>query len=215
MVLCPCILSAGPLAQYGIQAGGCSGLMSSLNHLHVGHLRDDNVVTQPGTRIQVFGSGSRRMAGGTTMLTRPSIRCAQRMAIGGRCWHVPVSRLGVRLLMLQTFVYSAVTYGAEVWDCTQLMRERMSVVVKKGVRAILGPPMDCSCDALYGARTNWPLARSSMRRKFAGMTNVSTPPRRWIKCALDSYTGRRWQAPKVGTDWTQSLQKAVHGYRSR
>jgi hypothetical protein len=39
----------------------------------------------------------------------------------------------VRLLM-QTFVYSAVTYGAEVWDCTQLMRERMSVVVKKGVR---------------------------------------------------------------------------------
>jgi hypothetical protein len=43
----------------------------------------------------------------------------------------------VRLLMLQTFVYSAVTYGAEVWDCTQLMRERMSVV-KKGVRAILG-----------------------------------------------------------------------------
>jgi hypothetical protein len=44
----------------------------------------------------------------------------------------------VRLLMLQTFVYSAVTYGAEVWDCTQLMRERMSVVVKKGVRAILG-----------------------------------------------------------------------------
>jgi hypothetical protein len=31
--------------------------------------------------------------GGTTMLTRPSIRCAQRMAIGGRCWHVPVSRL--------------------------------------------------------------------------------------------------------------------------
>jgi hypothetical protein len=46
----------------------------------------------------------------------------------------------VRLLMLQTFVYSAVTYGAEVWDCTQLMRERMSVVVKKGVRAILGLP---------------------------------------------------------------------------
>jgi hypothetical protein len=63
--------------------------------------------------------------------------CAQRMAIGGRCWHVPVSRLEC-LLMLQTFVYSAVTYGAEVWDCTQLMRERMSVVVKKGVRAILG-----------------------------------------------------------------------------
>jgi hypothetical protein len=35
-------------------------------------------------------------------------------------------------------------------------------------------PMDCSCDALYGD-TGHGLARSSMRRKFAGMTNVSTP----------------------------------------
>jgi hypothetical protein len=85
--------------------------------------------------------------------------------------------------MLQTFVYSAVTYGAEVWDCTQLMRERMSVVVKKGVRAILGlhpwtaHVMRCTGTGLMA------LARSSMRRKFAGMTNVSTPPRRWIVCS--------------------------------
>jgi hypothetical protein len=51
------------------------------------------------------------------------------------------------------------------------MRERMSVVVKKGVRAILGlQPMDCSCDALYGDTGLMALARSSMRRKFAGMT---------------------------------------------
>jgi hypothetical protein len=57
---------------------------------------------------------------------------------GGRCWHVPVSTR-VRLLMLQTFVYSAVTYGAEVWDCTQLMRERMSVV-----RRACAPSWDCT-----------------------------------------------------------------------
>jgi hypothetical protein len=43
----------------------------------------------------------------------------------------------VRLLMLQTFVYSAVT-GAEVWDCTQLMRERMSV------RRACAPSWDCT-----------------------------------------------------------------------
>jgi hypothetical protein len=104
---------------------------------------DGVVINQVHTSI--WGSGSRRMAGGTTMLTRPSIRCAQRMAIG-RCWHVPVSRL--ELLMLQTFVYSAVTYGAEV--CTQLMRERMSVVVRRACAPSWDHPMDCSCDALYG-----------------------------------------------------------------
>jgi hypothetical protein len=71
--------------------------------------------------------------------------------------------------------------------------------------------MDCSCDALYGDTGLMAPARSSMRRKFAGMTNVSTPPRRWIKCALDfSYTGRR-SAGRQGGGWTQSLQKAVHG----
>jgi hypothetical protein len=52
--------------------------------------------------------------------------------------------------------------------------------------------------------------RSSMRRKFAGMTNVSTPPRGAGSSALDfSYTGRRSAGPKV--ELTQSLQKAVHG----
>jgi hypothetical protein len=55
--------------------------------------------------------------------------------------------------------------------------------------------MDCSCDALYG--DTGLMALASMRRKFAGMTNVSTPPRRWIKCALDfSYTGRRCGPPR-------------------
>lgn len=126
------------------------------------------------------------------------------------CGRLPVR---VRLLMLQTFVYSAVMYGAEVWDCTQTMREKMSVVVKKGVRTILGlHPMDCACDALYGdtglmspgalidaAKICW---NDRCQHADAG---------RWIKCALDfSYAGRRSAGrPKVGTDWTQSLRKAV------
>jgi hypothetical protein len=89
----------------------------------------------------------------------------------------------VRLLMLQTFVYSAVTYGAEVWDCTQLMRERMSVVVKKGVRAILGlHPMDCSCDALYGHRTNAPGALIDAA-KICWHDKCQHAEGRWIKCS--------------------------------
>jgi hypothetical protein len=117
----------------------------------------------------------------------------------------------VCLLMLQTFVYSAVTYGAEVWDCTQLMRERMSVVVKKGVRAILGlhpwtaHVMRCTGTPDHG------LARSSMRRKFAGMTNVSTPPRALDQVCSGLQLHWEEEAAQGGTDWTQSLQKAVHG----
>jgi hypothetical protein len=37
----------------------------------------------------------------------------------------------VRLLMVQTFIYSAVMYGAEVWDTTKAVKDKMSAVVKK------------------------------------------------------------------------------------
>jgi hypothetical protein len=36
----------------------------------------------------------------------------------------------VRLLMVQTFIYSAVMYGAEV-DTTKAVKDKMSAVVKK------------------------------------------------------------------------------------
>jgi hypothetical protein len=96
---------------------------------------------------------------------------AQRMAIGGRC----MSRSSAPAHATDLCFYST----AEVWDYGTLMRER-TVVVQKGVRAILGLPLD-SHDALAGDWTNG-LARSSMRRKFAGMTNVHAAEG-WIKCS--------------------------------
>jgi hypothetical protein len=36
----------------------------------------------------------------------------------------------VRLLMVQTFIYSAVMYGAEVWNTTKAVKDKMSAVVK-------------------------------------------------------------------------------------
>jgi hypothetical protein len=36
----------------------------------------------------------------------------------------------VRLLMVQTFI-SAVMYGAEVWDTTKAVKDKMSAVVRK------------------------------------------------------------------------------------
>jgi hypothetical protein len=38
--------------------------------------------------------------------------------------------------MVQTFIYSAVMYGAEVWD-TKAVKDKMSAVVKKALRSIL------------------------------------------------------------------------------
>jgi hypothetical protein len=38
--------------------------------------------------------------------------------------------------MVQTFIYSAVMYGAEVWD-DEAVKDKMSAVVKKALRSIL------------------------------------------------------------------------------
>jgi hypothetical protein len=52
--------------------------------------------------------------------------------------------------MVQTFIYSAVMYGAEVWDTTKAVKDKMSAV-KKALRSILAlHPRDCSSDVLYG-----------------------------------------------------------------
>jgi hypothetical protein len=38
--------------------------------------------------------------------------------------------------MVQTFIYSAVMYGAEVWNTTKAVKDKMSAVVK-ALRSIL------------------------------------------------------------------------------
>jgi hypothetical protein len=73
--------------------------------------------------------------------------------------------------------------------------------------------MDCSCDALYGDTGLMAPGALIDAAKICWHDKCQHAAEgRWIKCALDfSYTGRRRCRPKVGTDWTQSLQKAVHG----
>jgi hypothetical protein len=51
--------------------------------------------------------------------------------------------------MVQTFIYSAVMYGAEVWDTTKAVKDKMSAVVKKARSILALHPRDCS-DVLYG-----------------------------------------------------------------
>jgi hypothetical protein len=55
----------------------------------------------------------------------------------------------VRLLMVQTFIYSAVMYGAEVWDTTKAVKDKMSVV-ESSPQHSSPASRDCSSDVLYG-----------------------------------------------------------------
>jgi hypothetical protein len=120
----------------------------------------------------------------------------------------------VRLLMVQTFIYSAVMYGAEVWDTTKAVKDKMSAVVKKALRSILAASRDCSSDVLYGdtgllppgvlidaaklcwqhrSPCGWPMAQEALRFSFEGSRGV----------------GR----PKVGTDWcgnVKSIEQIQH-----
>jgi hypothetical protein len=48
------------------------------------------------------------------------------MGTGGHCFVMQQSADKGRLLMVQTFIYSAVMYGAEVW--TKAVKDKMSVV---------------------------------------------------------------------------------------
>jgi hypothetical protein len=56
-------------------------------------------------------------------------RCkAKPMGTGGHCCR---SSLPTKVrLLVQTFIYSAVMYGAEVWDTTKAVKDKMSAVVK-------------------------------------------------------------------------------------
>jgi hypothetical protein len=55
----------------------------------------------------------------------------------------------VRLLMVQTFIYSAVMYGAEVWRHDE-GGQRQDVSGRKKLSSILAlHPRDCSSDVLY------------------------------------------------------------------
>jgi hypothetical protein len=52
--------------------------------------------------------------------------------------------------MVQTFIYSAVMYGAEVWDTTKAAKDKMSAVKKALPQHSALHPRDCSSDVLYG-----------------------------------------------------------------
>jgi hypothetical protein len=57
-------------------------------------------------------------------------RCKQPMGAGGHCCHAAVCRQGQNCSWFRLLIYSAVMYGAEVWDTTKAVKDKMSAVVK-------------------------------------------------------------------------------------
>jgi exonuclease III len=116
----------------------------------------------------------------------------------------------VRLLMVQTFIYSAVMYGAEVWDTTKAVKDKMSAVVKKALRSILAlHPRDCSSDVLYGDTGLLPPGVLIDAAKLCWQHRCQNMEAgRWPKVALRfSFEGSRGVGrPKVGTDWCGTVK---------
>jgi gluconate kinase len=77
---------------------------------------------------------------------RRSQRCKQPMGTGGLLSCSSLDRQ-VRLLMVQTFIYSAVMYGAE--GGTKAVKDKMSAVVK-ALRSILALHPETASDVLWG-----------------------------------------------------------------
>jgi hypothetical protein len=107
--------------------------------------------------------------------------------------------------MVQTFIYSAVMYGAEVWDTTKAVKDKMSAVVKKALSILALHPRDCSSDVLYGDTGLHPVY-SLMLPNCVGSTDARTWG--WPKEALRfSFEGSRGVGrPKVGTDWCGNVK---------
>jgi hypothetical protein len=111
----------------------------------------------------------------------------------------------VRLLMVQTFIYSAVMYGAELGH-DRGSKTRCQLVVKKALRSILAlHPRDCSSDVLYGDTGLLPPVYSLMLPNCGSTDAVEHGAGRWPKEALRfSFEGSRGVGrPKVGTGLVQ------------
>jgi hypothetical protein len=110
--------------------------------------------------------------------------------------------------MVQTFIYSAVMYGAEVWD-TKAVKDKMSAVVKKALRSILAlHPETALLTFCTGTLGYFHPVYSLMLPNCVGSRCQNMEAGRWPKEALRfSFEGSRGVGrPKVGTDWCGNVK---------
>jgi hypothetical protein len=110
--------------------------------------------------------------------------------------------------MVQTFIYSAVMYGAEVWDTTKAVKDKMSAVVKKALRSILALHPETASDVLYGDTGLLPPGVLIDAAKLCWQHRCQNMEAgRWPKEALRfSFEGSRGVGRPVGTDWCGNVK---------
>jgi hypothetical protein len=118
--------------------------------------------------------------------------------------HLPTK---VRLLMVQTFIYSAVMYGAEVWD-DEAVKDKMSAVVKKALRSILAlHPETALLTFCTGTLGYFHPVYSLMLPNCVGSTDAEHGGWPMAQALRFSFEGSRGVGrPKVGTDWCGNVK---------
>jgi hypothetical protein len=108
----------------------------------------------------------------------------------------------VRLLMVQTFIYSAVMYGAE--GGTKAVKDKMSAVVK-ALRHSSPASRDCSSDVLWGHWATSPgvlIDAAKLCWQHRSRTWRLMARRRCDSHSRVAVVSR----PKVGTDWCGNVK---------
>jgi hypothetical protein len=104
--------------------------------------------------------------------------------------------------MVQTFIYSAVMYGAE--DTTKAVKDKMSAVVKKAPQHSSPASRDCSSDVLYGDTGLPPgVLIDAAKLCWQGTWRLADG----LEALRFSFEGSRGVGrPKVGTDWCGNVK---------
>jgi hypothetical protein len=124
------------------------------------------------------------------------------------CHRLPIK---IRSMMIQTFIYSSLLYGSEVWDTSEVNRRCFDVVAKEAIRAVMG--LQChevASDILFADTGLLPpsllmdAAKQCFNRRLARLQ-----PTRWCKQAraCHFYGHRRLGRPRVGVNWSADVQR--------
>jgi hypothetical protein len=124
------------------------------------------------------------------------------------CHRLPIK---IRVMMIQTFIYSSVLYGSEVWDTSEVNRRCFDVVAKDAIRAVMG--LQChevASDILFTDTGLLPPSSLMDAAKLCyNKRLVRLQPTRWCKQArvCHFYGHRRLGRPRVGVNWLADVQK--------
>jgi hypothetical protein len=119
----------------------------------------------------------------------------------------------IRLLLLQTFVYSAALYGSEVWSATREKLGAFDVVVKKAVRSIMGlRRSEVGSDALLLDAGLTAPSRLVMVNKLCYQKHLNgLDAGRWCRQALACAFGgaRSVGRPRAGANWVGEVHRSA------